>query len=96
MMGEPLEDWFSTKFPGYGCEFGDDLTGCHVEYLSLLQALAQFRVIKYSHILIVLAHQIMGFERNTLRFDEVWNIKEFQEARKTLLREARAVSRRIR
>ena len=96
MMGEPLEDWFSTKFPGYGCEFGDDLIGCHVEYLSLLQALAQFRVIKYSHILIVLAHQIICFEQNALHFDEVWNIKEFQAARKMLLREARAVSRLIR
>ncbi|MCL9684550.1 hypothetical protein [Legionella maioricensis] len=95
MTGEPLDVWFSAKFPDYGCKFGDDLTGCGVESLTLLQALAQFRLVKYSHILIVLAHQLVGFKRNTLYFDEVWDIKEFQKARKTLLREAQAASKLI-
>ncbi len=93
MTGESLESWFNAKFPGYGCVFGDDLADCHVEHLTLLQALAQFRAVKYSHILIVLAHQIVSFAQNTFQLDAVWDIKEFQDAREALLREAYEVSR---
>lgn len=96
MIGEPLEVWFGAKFPGYDGEFGDDLTGCHVACLTLLQALAQFHLVKYSHILIVLAHQLVGFEWNTLHFDDVWNMKEYHEARKALLMKAHTVSKLIR
>ena len=88
MIGEPLEVWFSHKFSGYSTEFGDDLIGFNFEYLTLLQALANFRYVKYSHILIVLANQMLCFEQNTLNFNETWNSGEFQEARKSLINEA--------
>ncbi len=85
MTGLPLENWFNLAFAEGQCEFGDDLTGSSIEHLTLLQAITQFSRVKFSHVLIALAHQLECFERDTLEFDSVWNNEHYIDARRALM-----------
>lgn len=88
MTGMPLEDWFKAKFNGAEGEFGDDIAGSDIERLTLLEALEQFRKIKFSHVLIGLANYEQSLNNETLRVEHAWDVDKFNAARTTMLREA--------
>ena len=89
MHGQPLEEWLKPHFkPGFECELGDDISGSQIERLTLLQALTNFKNIKFSHILSILANQQACMKNDTLVFDKVWNDEHYKQAKETLIKEA--------
>ncbi|MGL5742048.1 MAG: hypothetical protein ACRCXC_05620 [Legionella sp.] len=86
-MPQPLDKWFEEKF-GAGGELGDDISGSVIQRMSLLEATAQFRNIKFSHLLIGLAVYNESLDKNVLQIDEVWDETQFEEARFALVSEA--------
>ena len=84
MFGDDLLEVFKREFKGEEAEAGDDIRGSKIARMSLLKALEQFSKVKFSHLLIVLAHQVECLERNIMRFEDVWSNDEFNAARDTL------------
>jgi hypothetical protein len=80
IMTKPLEEWFKSKFDGVDIEFGDDISGSEIERLTLLQAIAQFRQVKFSHLLIGLAAYKEAFANNTLDLKKVWDDQQYKAA----------------
>lgn len=80
IMTQPLEDWFKEKFHGVEGEFGDDISGSEVERLTLLQAIALFRKIRFSHLLIGLAAYNEALDNHTLQIEHVWSDEQFNAA----------------
>ena len=85
MFGNDLLAWFGNKFNNIKAETADDIRGSELVSMTLLEALERFASIKFSHILIVLAHQVESLETNHVQFDNVWNHDQFTAARTTLL-----------
>ncbi|KTD40465.1 hypothetical protein [Legionella parisiensis] len=89
MSGQPLEEWFTTKFNGVDGEFGDDISGSEIERLTLFEALSKFRKIKFSHILIGLAAYEVCLDNGTLLVENIWHETQFEEVCQVLFEEAR-------
>ncbi|QMT60944.1 hypothetical protein [Legionella sp. PC997] len=88
MRGEPLEDWFAKKFDGVEGEFGDDISGSSIEYMTLLEAFSKFRKIKFSHILIALAAYEECLDNGSLHIETIWSEVQFERSRQVILAEA--------
>lgn len=81
----PLEEWFREKFNSPNDELGDDLSGSKIERLTLLQSIAQFKNIKYSHLLIGLAAYNEALDNGLLDISAVWNNYQFDAARNAII-----------
>ncbi|KTD13720.1 hypothetical protein Lgra_0855 [Legionella gratiana] len=88
IITQPLEKWFKEKFKGVDGEFGDDISGSETEKLTLLECIAKFRTIKFSHLLIGLAAYNEFLDNNSLQIDSVWDNGQFDAARKAIVSEA--------
>jgi len=86
MRGEPLEKWFGDKFGAHDIKLADDLAGADIVHLSLLEVLAKFSSVKFSHNLIALALQVLTLENGTLTLDAVWKREEYDAARLSLIK----------
>jgi hypothetical protein len=82
--GQSLQDWLREKLGVDTHKFADDLKGAQAQDLTLLEALAKFRSIRFSHILIALAHHLECFKKNTLEFDKVWDSTQYRDAKGAL------------
>jgi hypothetical protein len=78
--GKPLEDWFTEKFDNVPGEFGDDLTGNAAVRMTLMGALGQFKKLRFSHILNMLANQLEVMNNGSLPLEKTWNVKEYEDA----------------
>ncbi|MFI5407338.1 MAG: hypothetical protein ACHQ1D_12615, partial [Nitrososphaerales archaeon] len=95
MTGKPLEDWFKAKFNGQEGEFGDDIAGSEIKRLTLLEALKDFRKVKFSHILITLACYEECLDKGRLKVENIWDEKKFGAARRELIKEANVILDKI-
>ena len=84
MFGADLHKLFEDAFDGIKAEPGDDIIGARYEHKTLLQWLALFSKVKFSHLLIALAHQVESFERGLMQFEQVWNDEQFFAAQHEL------------
>lgn len=91
MIGESLETWFEKKFHGASCELGDDLSGGQLKLLSFLEAVREFRSVKFSHLLIVETHQEMALRTGSLVLDTIWNPEEYTKATQAIKNEGEKV-----
>lgn len=79
MLGQPLEAWFLDRFNQQVGEFSDDIHDAKLKPMTLLQAITEFDKVKFSHLLIALAHTQRTFN-NTLNPSVVWNDNDYQSA----------------
>ncbi|VEB33960.1 Uncharacterised protein [Legionella sainthelensi] len=85
ICNHPLEEWFREKFHGLSDELGDDLSGSKIERLTLLESIAQFKKIKFSHLLIGLAAYNETLDKDVLQINIVWDNYQFAAARKAIV-----------
>lgn len=90
LMDEPLENFFATKGI-QGQVPGDDMTDGKYKRYTLLQLLANFDKVRFSHIMTVLAGQEAIFDR--LDFAKVWHNEDYQSAKDALLKSAHAAQK---
>ncbi len=88
MFSEDLLAWFKRAFHGVEAETGDDIRGSQLVKMTLLEAIANFSKVKFSHLLIVLAHQIESLERGCIALSNVWNNDQYRGARSALAKAA--------
>ncbi|KTC82740.1 hypothetical protein [Legionella cincinnatiensis] len=87
IFNHPLEEWFEEKFNGVNDELGDDISGAEIERLTLLESIAQFKKIKFSHLLIGLAAYNEALDNHRLQISTVWDNDQFDVARKAIVSE---------
>jgi hypothetical protein len=84
MFGNDLLELIKAACNGEEAEAGDDITGSKFVHLSLLKAIELHPKVKFSHLLIVLAHQIEALSRGVMSIENVWKNDEFLGARDAL------------
>lgn len=84
MFGDDLLELIKAQCAGEDAEAADDITGSKFVHMSLLKAIELHPKIKFSHLLIVLAHQIEALNRGVMSFENVWKNEEFLAARYAL------------
>lgn len=89
MFGNDLLEFIRMGCGGEEAQAGDDITGSKFVHMSLLKAIELHPKVKFSHLLILLAHQIESLERGVMMFQNVWKNEEFLSARDALRVSAR-------
>ncbi len=88
VMNQPLDVFFKQKNIENN-QLADDMTGSKYVRFTLLELLAQFDKVRFSHILTVLAGQLKSIEANNVTLDTIWNQEQFKTAKKFLVQKAK-------
>ena len=91
MFKADLFEFFRQRFLANGGdepEAGDDIRYSKLVTMSLLQALAKFDKMKFSHLLIALTHQAESLKRGHMQLRDVWVPEQYAAARAALIASA--------
>lgn len=93
VMQKSLDSFFEANGI-VGRHFADDLTGAKYVHLQLLDLLCEFKTVRFSHIITVLAGQLASMDHG-LAFEKTWDAKKYNDAGSTILESAKALSKTL-